>query len=154
MFFVYFIIYAVTLHLCFLHVMLHQDLIYENNFNKDNNLALLKEYWLFNTKKVAFAIETQRRNTFLKCTSCYEVRWKGLWRASHDVRGVDSQGLSSGKPNRSTAMLCEGPSDRKLFFQHVRQLGISLRQHGQQLLKLQRGGGGDVHHKHTNYCLT
>lgn len=48
----------------------------------------------------------------------------------------------------------EGPSDRKLFFQHVRQLGISLGQHGQQLLKLQRGGGGDAQHKHTNYCLT
>lgn len=39
-------------HYVFLYVMLYQDFIYENNFNKDNNLALLKEYRLFNTKKL------------------------------------------------------------------------------------------------------
>lgn len=49
------------------------------------------------------------------------------------------------------AVMCEGPSDRKLFFQHVRQLGISLGQHGQQLLKLQRGKGW---RKHNDYCPT
>lgn len=64
------------------------------------------------------------------------------------VRDVVPRGLSNGKPNRLTTMLvlccARGPSDRKLFSQHVRQLRLSLGQHGQQLLKLQRGGGGGV----------
>lgn len=47
--------------------------------------------------------------------------------------------------------MCERPSDRKLFFQHICQLGISLGQHGQQLLELERGDG---QRKHNDYCPT
>lgn len=140
----------------FLHVVLHQDLTYENNFNKDNNLALLKEYWLFNTKKSCIRNRNAKAKHIFKMYKLFWSQVKGsLTRQSwRQGRWFTRSFQWKAKQVDCRAVTCEGPSDRKLFFQHVRQLGISLGQHGQQLLKLQRGGGGDAQHKHTNYCLT
>lgn len=46
---------------------------------------------------------------------------------------------------------CLWCSDRKVFFQHVRQPGISLGQHGEQLLELQRV---DRKRKHNEWLLS